>query len=490
MLEELWDGGKAPWKIWVSARRRPGLLARQARLPDRPYRLQGQLAGAVAAGAGRRGAPASRSRRRHRAGAVRRRARRRRHGRRCIGDIRDRDALCSARSPQPSRRSCSTWRRSRWCALSYADPVETYATNVMGTVHVLEAVRRGRVGARAFVNVTTDKCYENREWVWGYREDEPMGGHDPYSNSKGCAELVTSRLPPLVLQQDGTGARLGARRQRDRRRRLGGRPPGARHPARLRARRAGRASAIRRRSARGSTCWSRCPAICVLAKRLWHDGAGGRRGVELRPARRAMPVRCSGSSSACADRWGDGAGWRLRRRRRIRTRRDYLKLDISKARAAARLAAALDARRRRWTSIVAWHRAWRVGRGHARTSASSRSNRIRQYRISTTQRRDLHRPPTTLARARSRELVRQLCRSCSSRRSPSCPAKVVDAAVSGKVIGAPEMRADGRGLARRLADHRPLQRRVREAAGQVPRRAASCSPSTRARRPTWSRSRR
>ena len=74
---------------------------------------------------------------------------------------------------------------------SYQDPVLTYSTNVMGTVHLLEAVRQVE-SVRAVVVVTTDKCYENREWVWPYRENEPMGGHDPYSNSKGCAELVTS----------------------------------------------------------------------------------------------------------------------------------------------------------------------------------------------------------------------------------------------------------------------------------------------------------
>lgn len=74
---------------------------------------------------------------------------------------------------------------------SYTIPVETYATNVMGTVNLLEAVRHCS-SVRAVVNVTTDKCYENREWVWGYRENEPMGGFDPYSSSKGCAELVTA----------------------------------------------------------------------------------------------------------------------------------------------------------------------------------------------------------------------------------------------------------------------------------------------------------
>lgn len=74
---------------------------------------------------------------------------------------------------------------------SYADPVGTYSTNVMGTVHLLEAIRMAG-SVKAIVVVTSDKCYENNEWVWGYRETDPMGGFDPYSNSKGCAELVTA----------------------------------------------------------------------------------------------------------------------------------------------------------------------------------------------------------------------------------------------------------------------------------------------------------
>jgi len=74
---------------------------------------------------------------------------------------------------------------------SYVDPVETYSTNVMGAIYLLEAVRQC-VSTRAVVNVTTDKCYENREWLWPYRENEAMGGYDPYSSSKGCAELVTA----------------------------------------------------------------------------------------------------------------------------------------------------------------------------------------------------------------------------------------------------------------------------------------------------------
>lgn len=84
---------------------------------------------------------------------------------------------------------------------SYANPVETYATNVMGTVHVLESIRN-LDSVRAAVVVTTDKCYENQEWEWGYRENEPMGGYDPYSNSKGCAELVTSAYRQSYFSPD------------------------------------------------------------------------------------------------------------------------------------------------------------------------------------------------------------------------------------------------------------------------------------------------
>jgi CDP-glucose 4,6-dehydratase len=85
---------------------------------------------------------------------------------------------------------------------SYAQPAETYEVNVMGTVYLLEAVR-ANPSVKAVVNVTTDKCYENREWVWGYRENEAMGGVDPYSSSKGCAELVTSAYRQSFFEPAG-----------------------------------------------------------------------------------------------------------------------------------------------------------------------------------------------------------------------------------------------------------------------------------------------
>jgi CDP-glucose 4,6-dehydratase len=87
---------------------------------------------------------------------------------------------------------------------SYEDPIETYSSNVMGTVHVLEALRRLQRPC-VVINVTSDKCYENREWFWGYRENEPMGGRDPYSNSKGCAELVTSAYRESFFAPESIG---------------------------------------------------------------------------------------------------------------------------------------------------------------------------------------------------------------------------------------------------------------------------------------------
>jgi CDP-glucose 4,6-dehydratase len=92
---------------------------------------------------------------------------------------------------------------------SYRNPVDTYAINVMGTVNLLEAVRQVG-GVKAVVNVTSDKCYENQEWFWGYRENEALGGYDPYSSSKGCSELVTSAyrnsfFHPMNYDKHGVG---------------------------------------------------------------------------------------------------------------------------------------------------------------------------------------------------------------------------------------------------------------------------------------------
>lgn len=94
--------------------------------------------------------------------------------------------------------------------LSYQEPLETFETNVMGTANVLQAAR-GCERLKAIVSVTTDKCYENKEWVWGYREDEAMGGHDPYSSSKGCAELVTAAYRRSFFNTKETASLASAR---------------------------------------------------------------------------------------------------------------------------------------------------------------------------------------------------------------------------------------------------------------------------------------
>ena len=85
---------------------------------------------------------------------------------------------------------------------SYRDPVGTYSTNVMGTVHILECVRRSSC-VKSFVNITTDKVYENRRWPWGYRETDRLDGFDPYSNSKSCSELVTDSYRDSFLKAQG-----------------------------------------------------------------------------------------------------------------------------------------------------------------------------------------------------------------------------------------------------------------------------------------------
>lgn len=92
---------------------------------------------------------------------------------------------------------------------SYDNPVETYAVNVMGTVNLFEAIRQCST-VRAVVNVTTDKCYANKEWVWPYRESEPLGGYDPYSSSKACSELVTAAYRDSYFQ--ATGVNVGSAR--------------------------------------------------------------------------------------------------------------------------------------------------------------------------------------------------------------------------------------------------------------------------------------
>ncbi|MFE8585659.1 CDP-glucose 4,6-dehydratase [Sphingomonas sp. NCPPB 2930] len=272
-----------------------------------------------------------------------------------IGDIRDRDmleqALVAADPEIVIHMAAQPLVRA-----SYDDPVGTYATNVMGTVHLLEAVRRaGHV--RACVVVTTDKCYENREWVWGYREDEAMGGHDPYSNSKGCAELVTSAYRRSFFDGEGKTAVASGRAGNV----IGGGDWAVDRlvPDILRAIAANDPVLIRNPLA--IRPWQHVlepvSGYLVLAQALWDDPSAaqawnfGPRDEDARPVQWIVEHMCAA--------WGDGADW-VRDESVQPHEARYLKLDISKAQDRLRW-------RPRWTlaealeRIVAWHRAWLSG---------------------------------------------------------------------------------------------------------------------------------
>lgn len=269
------------------------------------------------------------------------------------GDIRDLDAI---RKAMDASRPEIVFHMAAQPLVrrSYAEPVETYATNVMGTVHVLEAVRHAPT-VRAIVNVTTDKCYENREWVWGYREDEPMGGHDPYSNSKGCAELVTSAYRRSFFR-DGGPALASARAGNV----IGGGDWAADRliPDTLRAFESGDAVTIR--NPLSIRPWQHVlEPLCgylTLAQRLWEaDGKDFAEGWNFGPAEEDSHS-VQWIVERLAESWGRDAGWQHDNGKHPHEAH-YLKLDISKARARMGwqprwpLAEAL-------THVVQWHQAW------------------------------------------------------------------------------------------------------------------------------------
>lgn len=237
--------------------------------------------------------------------------------------------------------------------LSYQQPIETYATNVMGTVHVLEAARH--VGSvRAIVNITTDKCYENREWVWGYREDEPMGGYDPYSNSKGCAELVSSAYRRSFLKDSGIAlatARAGNV--------IGGGDWAADRlvPDILRA--LEKREPVLIRNPHAIRPWQHVleplSGYLLLAERLYEHGQTDAEGWNFGPRDEDARTVQWIVEHLCQN-WGHGASWTLQPGVHPHEA-NFLKLDISKAR-----------QRLHWTPrwsletalarITEWHQAW------------------------------------------------------------------------------------------------------------------------------------
>ncbi|MEH3158268.1 MAG: CDP-glucose 4,6-dehydratase [Sphingomonas taxi] len=269
-----------------------------------------------------------------------------------VADIRDIDRVCHLVAEwQPT--IVIHMAAQPLVRLSYQQPVETYATNVMGTVHVLEAARRAG-SVRAIVNVTTDKCYENREWVWGYREDEPMGGHDPYSNSKGCAELVSSAYRRSFLAAEGIAmatARAGNV--------IGGGDWAADRlvPDVLRGLAAQQPVLIRNPHA--IRPWQHVleplSGYLVLAQRLYEYGQTDAEGWNFGPRDSdAKPVQWI--VEQMCEAWGQDAAWTLQPGDHPHEAA-YLKLDISKAWQRLHWAP-------RWSLSVAlsrimeWHRAW------------------------------------------------------------------------------------------------------------------------------------
>jgi CDP-glucose 4,6-dehydratase len=243
----------------------------------------------------------------------------------------------------------------------YEDPIETYSSNVMGTVHLLEALRQVRQPC-AVVNVTSDKCYANREWVWGYREDETLGGRDPYSNSKGCAELVTtayreSFFPPQAIADHGVAlasARAGNA--------IGGGDWTCNQLISdlMRAFLAGRPCLIRNPSAIRPWQFVLEPlhGYLLLAERLAVDAARFASAWNFGPADAdAMPVHWIADELTRS--WGDGAGW-TRDAAVHPHEAHFLKLDASKAGAYLNWRPILPLKQAlAW--IVAWYRALQAG---------------------------------------------------------------------------------------------------------------------------------
>ncbi|OJY20117.1 CDP-glucose 4,6-dehydratase [Pandoraea sp. 64-18] len=244
---------------------------------------------------------------------------------------------------------------------SYVDPVGTYATNVMGTVHLLDAIRHVP-SVRAVVNVTSDKCYENREWVWGYREQDAMGGHDPYSNSKGCAELVTMAYRDSFFSAEAYGSHGVAVASARAGNVIGGGDWAQDRliPDILRAIESGEPVQIR--SPHAIRPWQHVleplSGYLLLAERLWDGGAAYASGWNFGPTQGdARPVEQI--VTRMTDLWGGGATWRLDCGTHPREAH-YLKLDCSKSHQLLqwhprwRLDTALQ-------RIVSWHRAYVAG---------------------------------------------------------------------------------------------------------------------------------
>jgi CDP-glucose 4,6-dehydratase len=242
--------------------------------------------------------------------------------------------------------------------LSYLEPVLTYATNVMGTVSVLEAARKC-THLKAIVSVTTDKCYENKEWAWGYRENEPMGGHDPYSSSKGCAELVTSAYRSSFFSTKDSPNLASARAGNV----IGGGDWSNDRliPDILKA--FEKKEAVIVRNPLATRPWQHVleplAGYLILAQHLYQDGSDYADGWNFGP----KDDDCKSVSwilDKMVSKWGNGASWELDKNNNPHEA-GYLKLDCSKA------AMQLNWRPK-WNleytleSIIIWHQHYMSGK--------------------------------------------------------------------------------------------------------------------------------
>ena len=277
-----------------------------------------------------------------------------------VGDIRDLAAMQAAvKAAKPE--IVIHMAAQALVRYSYVNPVETYATNVMGTVHLLEAVRQTE-GVKAVVIVTSDKCYENKEWNWGYRENEPMGGYDPYSNSKGCSELVTSSYRNSFFNPDDYakhGVAIGSGRAGNV---IGGGDWAQDRliPDMMRAIAAGQSVLIR--SPHAIRPWQHVleplSGYLALAEKLYTEGVTYADGWNFGPEDSdTQPVKWI--VERLTSTWGAGASWELDKNPQPHEA-TFLKLDCSKARSQLgwhpqwNLATTID-------NIVEWYKAAHQG---------------------------------------------------------------------------------------------------------------------------------
>lgn len=277
-----------------------------------------------------------------------------------IGDVRDGEHLKRVmREAQPE--IVIHMAAQALVRYSYTNPVETYAVNVMGLVNLFEAVR-ATAGIRAVVNVTSDKCYQNKEWAWGYREDEAFGGYDPYSNSKACAELVTeayrnSYFNPAHYPDHGVALASGRAGNV-----IGGGDWAVDRliPDMLRA--IASEQPVQIRSPHSIRPWQHVleplSGYLVLAEHLYRDGPAFAEGFNFGPHDTdARPVEWI--IERLCQSWGDGASWALDGQPQPHEA-TYLKLDCSKARSRLgwhprwHLSQTIE-------KIVEWHKAMEAG---------------------------------------------------------------------------------------------------------------------------------